>query len=145
MTITEKKDDLLSANRKDQLLIITGMSGAGKSQVVNSLEDMGYFCVDNLPPSLFSKFIAGMRLANDALPKMAIVVDVRAGHEAVREVNHKNYRQIEDGLAGAHRAEELAILKDEHSFGSQQAEHSCGSAKGGVGGQDEGQHVPSEP
>ena len=86
MTITEKKDDLLSANRKDQLLIITGMSGAGKSQVVNSLEDMGYFCVDNLPPSLFSKFIAGMRLANDALPKMAIVVDVRAGAEMMPQI-----------------------------------------------------------
>ena len=56
---------IMEKNAKSgRLLIITGMSGAGKSQVVNSLEDMGFFCVDNLPPILLSNFIAGMRLAN---------------------------------------------------------------------------------
>jgi RNase adapter protein RapZ len=69
-----------------KLLIITGMSGAGKSQVIMTLEDMGYFCVDNLPPALFSKFIAGMRLANESLPKMAIVADVRAGVEMIPQI-----------------------------------------------------------
>jgi len=74
----------IGANGK--LLIITGMSGAGKSQVIMTLEDMGYFCVDNLPPALFSKFIAGMRLANESLPKMAIVADVRAGVEMIPQI-----------------------------------------------------------
>jgi UPF0042 nucleotide-binding protein len=40
-------------------LIITGMSGAGKTQAVQSLEDLGYFCVDNLPPSLIP--LSGLR------------------------------------------------------------------------------------
>ena len=43
-------------NNKKQLLIVTGMSGAGKTVVSHSLEDMGYFVVDNLPPTLLSSF-----------------------------------------------------------------------------------------
>ena len=39
------------------LLIITGMSGAGKSQAANTLEDMGYYCVDNIPPLIIPKLI----------------------------------------------------------------------------------------
>ena len=39
-----------------QLIIMTGMSGAGKSRALQILEDMGYFCVDNLPPVLIPKF-----------------------------------------------------------------------------------------
>ncbi|HHT62697.1 MAG TPA: hypothetical protein GXZ75_03280, partial [Clostridia bacterium] len=42
--------------RDFQLEIITGMSGAGKSQVIHSLEDLGFYCVDNLPPTLIPKF-----------------------------------------------------------------------------------------
>ena len=38
------------------LIIVTGMSGAGKSQAVQALEDMGYFCIDNIPPVLIPKF-----------------------------------------------------------------------------------------
>ncbi|MBQ5900935.1 MAG: RNase adaptor protein RapZ, partial [Clostridia bacterium] len=40
-----------------ELLIVTGMSGAGKSQVVNVLEDIGYYCVDNIPPQLITSFV----------------------------------------------------------------------------------------
>ena len=39
-----------------RFVIITGMSGAGKSQVIKNMEDLGFFCVDNLPPALLSKF-----------------------------------------------------------------------------------------
>ena len=49
---TEKK----SQTHPMELKIITGMSGAGKTQVVQVLEDLGYYCVDNLPPNLFIKF-----------------------------------------------------------------------------------------
>ena len=55
-----------------QLLLVTGMSGAGKSQVMVALEDNGYFCVDNLPPSLLWQFIHDMGLASHAPDKMAI-------------------------------------------------------------------------
>ena len=39
-----------------RFIIVTGLSGAGKSEATKSLEDMGYFCVDNLPPTLITKF-----------------------------------------------------------------------------------------
>ncbi len=68
------------------IIIITGMSGAGKSRAVNALEDIGYFCVDNLPPNLFGKFIEGLRLANKSLPRTAIVADIRAGEAALPEL-----------------------------------------------------------
>lgn len=42
---------------KSELLVVTGLSGAGKSLVIQCLEDMGYFCVDNLPPVLLPKFV----------------------------------------------------------------------------------------
>ena len=61
------------------MLILTGMSGAGKSQVMAALEDNGYFCVDNLPPSLLLQFIRDMRGGKRPPEKMAIAVDVRGG------------------------------------------------------------------
>lgn len=70
----------------ERILIITGMSGAGKSRAVMALEDLGFFCVDNLPPALFAKFIEGMRLSHNTLPKMAIVADIRSGPQALPEV-----------------------------------------------------------
>lgn len=62
-----------------RLLIVTGMSGAGKSRVVHALEDFGYFCVDNLPPRLtltFAKLISG---AGERRERVAVVMDARAG------------------------------------------------------------------
>jgi UPF0042 nucleotide-binding protein len=55
------------------------MSGAGKSQVMAALEDNGYFCVDNLPPSLLLQFIRDMQSGGRKPPKMAIAVDIRGG------------------------------------------------------------------
>ncbi len=58
------------------LLIITGQSGAGKSTAIACLEDIGYYCVDNLPPSMISDLVA--HLDNDAsIEKAAVVTDVR--------------------------------------------------------------------
>ena len=62
-----------------QLVIVTGMSGAGKSRVIDSLEDIGFFCVDNMTPKLIPTFV---RLLNDSAEvreKVAIVADVRLG------------------------------------------------------------------
>lgn len=69
-----------------QFLVITGMSGAGKSQVVRALEDMGFFCVDNLPPALLSKFFEVMQLSAQMLTRMAIVADIRSGLAALPEL-----------------------------------------------------------
>ena len=61
-----------------KFVIITGMSGAGRSQALKRLEDMGYFCVDNLPPKLIPEF-AKICLENDHISKAATVVDMRMG------------------------------------------------------------------
>ncbi|ACL70337.1 RNase adapter RapZ [Halothermothrix orenii] len=58
-----------------QFLIVTGMSGAGKSVALNFFEDMGFFCIDNLPPALISKF-AELCLHSE-LDKIAVVSDIR--------------------------------------------------------------------
>ncbi len=60
------------------LIIVTGLSGAGKSQVMNALEDIGYFCIDNLPPSLIPRF-AEMSMQLNSNGDIAIVTDVRTG------------------------------------------------------------------
>jgi UPF0042 nucleotide-binding protein len=60
-------------------LIITGMSGAGKTQAVQSLEDLGYFCVDNLPPSLIPKFAELCIQSKGRVNKVALVIDIRGG------------------------------------------------------------------
>ena len=65
-----------------KFLIVSGLSGAGKSVVANQLEDMGYYCVDNMPPQLIPPF-AELCLASQGhcrYEKVALVTDVRAGH-----------------------------------------------------------------
>ncbi|GER74401.1 RNase adapter RapZ [Weizmannia acidilactici] len=66
----------LEGNRM-QLVIITGMSGAGKTVAVQSFEDLGFFCVDNLPPTLLPKFLELMKDANNKMNKVALVMDLR--------------------------------------------------------------------
>lgn len=60
-------------------LIVTGLSGAGKSQSIKFLEDLGYFCVDNLPPALISKFAEMCSDSKGDIDKAAIVIDIRVG------------------------------------------------------------------
>lgn len=62
-----------------RLVIITGMSGAGKTQVVRAMEDLGYFCVDNLPPMLIPKFAELCSQSAGRVNKIALVVDIRGG------------------------------------------------------------------
>lgn len=64
------------AEEKKQLLIVTGMSGAGKTVASHALEDMGYFVVDNLPPTLLGSFWDLMINSND-YQKVAVVIDLR--------------------------------------------------------------------
>ncbi len=62
-----------------RLVIITGMSGAGKTQVVRVMEDLGYFCVDNLPPALIPKFAELCDQSSGRVSRIALVVDIRGG------------------------------------------------------------------
>lgn len=60
-----------------RFIIITGLSGAGKSTAVKCLEDLGFFCVDNLPPALIPKFAEICFQSRDKMDKIALVIDVR--------------------------------------------------------------------
>lgn len=64
--MTNHKENEMS---KSELLVVTGLSGAGKSVVIQCLEDIGYFCVDNLPPILLPKFVELMEQGNPSLQK----------------------------------------------------------------------------
>lgn len=62
-----------------QLLIVTGMSGAGKSSVMDVMEDIGYYCIDNIPPKLISRFVDLCRKSESTITKIAVAVDIRTG------------------------------------------------------------------
>ena len=62
-----------------QFVIITGMSGSGNSSAVNVLEDIGYYCVDNMPPELIPKFANICSQSDGKIDKVAFVVDIRGG------------------------------------------------------------------
>lgn len=69
--------DAQSLNQTAKLVIITGMSGAGKTIAVQCLEDLGYFCVDNLPPILIPKFAELIDQSTGKIGKVALVIDLR--------------------------------------------------------------------
>ena len=60
-----------------KLVVITGMSGAGKTVAMQSFEDMGFFCVDNMPPSLLPKFWELIK-ESGKVTKLALVIDLRS-------------------------------------------------------------------
>ncbi|SHK21696.1 UPF0042 nucleotide-binding protein [Anaerobranca californiensis DSM 14826] len=62
-----------------EFVIVTGMSGAGKTLALRSFEDLGYFCIDNLPPALIPKFADLCAQSEGNITKVAIVVDIRGG------------------------------------------------------------------
>jgi UPF0042 nucleotide-binding protein len=61
------------------IIIITGLSGAGKSHVADHLEDLGYYCIDNLPPSLIGNFVDLIAQRKQKVKKAAFVTDIRGG------------------------------------------------------------------
>jgi RNase adapter protein RapZ len=69
----------MDSARKPELLVVTGMSGAGRSTVGNALEDQGWYVIDNLPPQLLQPISDLFSLSKAALPKIAVVIDVRGG------------------------------------------------------------------
>ena len=61
-----------------KMLIVTGLSGAGKTGVIKALEDIGYYCVDNMPPELIPKFAEICAKAGEGMEYVAVVSDVRS-------------------------------------------------------------------
>lgn len=60
-----------------EFMIVTGLSGAGKSQAINCLEDLGYYCIDNMPPTLIKHFLD--LAVQGKIEKAAFVIDIRGG------------------------------------------------------------------
>ena len=69
-----------------RFVIVTGMSGAGKSSVLKMLEDFGYFCVDNLPIPLVRKMSDLTFQESEKITKVALGIDIRSG-DALNELN----------------------------------------------------------
>lgn len=68
-----------------QLVVVTGMSGSGKGTVLKAFEDLGFFCIDNLPVPLIPKFIEGIHVSGGVVERAALVIDIRAG-ERLRDL-----------------------------------------------------------
>lgn len=74
-----------------RFIIITGLSGAGKTQVIRCLEDMDYYCIDNMPPALIPKLAEIFYATNGKIDKVAMVIDIRGGDmfsELFNELNN---------------------------------------------------------
>ena len=67
-----------------QFIIVTGLSGSGKSSAMNILEDIGFYCIDNMPPQLISKFVDICRDGN--MNKIALAIDIRSGDMFSEEI-----------------------------------------------------------
>jgi len=65
--------------QESELVIITGMSGAGKTVAIQSFEDLGFFCIDNLPPALLTTFLKLMKESGKDMNRIAAVMDMRGG------------------------------------------------------------------
>lgn len=81
-----------------KFVIVTGLSGSGKSETMRALEDMGFYCVDNLPPALITKFAELCYQPNSSIDKVALGIDIRgrkffeALHESLSYLRKANYK-----------------------------------------------------
>ncbi len=115
-----------------KFLIVTGMSGSGKSGAVNVLEDIGYYCIDNIPPQLIPKF-AEICINNGQMQKVAIVTDIRGGElffELDEGLNYLKSNNLDTSILFLDASDEVLIKRyketrrrhplDEQSHGSLQ-------------------------
>jgi UPF0042 nucleotide-binding protein len=77
--MTDADETAAASGESGEVLIVTGMSGAGRSTAADALEDLGWYVVDNLPPQMLRPLLDLTALAASALPRVAVVVDVRGG------------------------------------------------------------------
>lgn len=81
-----------------RFVIVTGLSGAGKTQAIRNLEDLGYFCVDNLPTTLIPKFAEACYHTDGRIDKIALVIDIRGGKffddlfESLKHLKQEGYK-----------------------------------------------------
>lgn len=81
-----------------KFVIVTGLSGSGKSEAMKSLEDMGFYCVDNLPPALITKFAELCYQPNSNIDKVALGIDIRGReffetlHDSLNHLKTQDYK-----------------------------------------------------
>ena|SRR6056297_1866628 len=93
-----------------KFILITGMSGAGKSTTLNFFEDSGYFCVDNLPPALISKFAE--LCIHSEMEKIAVVSDIRGGKffdDLIEKLNYLQENQINYEILFLEASEKILV------------------------------------
>ena len=76
--ISAVENEIEELTEKTRIIIVTGMSGGGKTQACRFLEDLGYFCVDNLPPVFIPKFVELCTHASTHVNRIVLVVDTRS-------------------------------------------------------------------
>ncbi|TLS38559.1 RNase adapter RapZ [Pseudalkalibacillus caeni] len=89
---------MAEVQEKIKMVIITGMSGAGKTVAMQSFEDLGYFCIDNLPPTLLPKFVEMVNDSGGKLNKVALVMDLRGGDFFGHLVESVNELRLNDRI-----------------------------------------------
>jgi len=77
---TRSKAERVEQPPSQEFVIVTGLSGAGKTQAVHCLEDMGFYCVDNMPPALLPQFAQLCAHSQGRVPRVAVVMDIRGGY-----------------------------------------------------------------
>lgn len=80
-----------------RFVVVTGMSGAGRSSVMRILEDDGYFCVDNLPVSLLPTFVQLTEDSSEQIERVALGLDIRGGHQSLKEAANVLQKIKDDG------------------------------------------------
>ena len=94
-----------------RFVVVTGMSGGGKSTTLKMLEDAGYYCVDNLPVSLVEKFVELITMPNSEISKVALGLDVRS------DQSFKNTTRILEQLKKTHCSLEILFMEaDENAL-----------------------------
>lgn len=78
--MSEKSPCVQGSHKSPDLIIITGMSGAGRTEAMHTFEDLGYFCIDNLPPAMLMPLVTLVDLPSGSSRPLAVVCDVRSKH-----------------------------------------------------------------
>ena len=102
-----------------EIVIITGMSGAGKSVAIRSFEDLGFYCIDNLPPELLPTFLALVKQTGRNIGRMAVVMDLRgreffeAAAQSIEEL--KKMEDIQPQILFLESADETLVSRYKES------------------------------
>ena len=76
----------MSGGASRHLVLVTGLSGGGKSTALRAIEDLGFYCVDNLPAALLPEFATQIKHGTDIYSRVALGIDARSPEQDLREI-----------------------------------------------------------